>query len=291
MTRNGPSSRSPLALDAHVHVFDADTIESLRGVVASDGLTHFVAILDDLGLIEHLRLSGARGLPFQWVHDWQDPAIDPRAAGIKLHTREPLGSGDTFCVSPKCLAGVSALAGRMGTPILIHTDADEPATCSLPMLAELAASHPDTTFIAAHVGVFPGPYFAESAGMEHAPDHWRQVAATALRKNVAILLDVGNLYADTVLFGADDPSRGDDPELRFVLFREAIGELTAAQRGEVAGKLFVGTDFPCFWSPERPVGAYRAQADRMQSLFGQAFDEDRTARRLLSLLPGEFSQG
>lgn len=289
MTHNGPSSRSSLALDAHVHVFDADTIEALRGVVASDGLTHFVAILDDLGLIERLGLTGACGLPFQWVHDWREPAIDPRAAGIKLHTREPLGSAETFCISSQCLAKVSALAGRMGRPILIHTDADQPATCSLPMLAELAGDHPDTTFIAAHAGVFPGPYFAESAGQEHPPGRWREVAAAALRENVQLLLDVGNLYADTVLFGADDPSCGDDPELRFDLFREVLAELTPAQRGELAGKLFVGTDFPCFWSPERPVGAYRAQADRMQSLFGEAFDEDRTARRLLALLPGEFS--
>ena len=289
MPDNAPSPKTALRLDAHVHVFDQGVIDAFAEVVAADGITHFAAILDDMDLTDSLARTGARGLPIQWIHDRQRPRIDPRAAGIKIHPREPLESGGTFSISAEDLGGVCELAGRMGRPILIHTDADQPSTCTMPMLARLAWQAPETTFVAVHAGVFPGPYFAESDGMQYEPDRWRSVARAALRESAELLLDAPNLYADTTLFGCDDPARGTGPDFRFRLFEQLVNELGADRRRALLDKLFIGTDFPCFRRPDEPQGSYAYQARCMRDLFGDDLDETRMAGTFLSLLPAEFA--
>ena len=278
-----------LRFDAHVHIFDEGVIDSYAQIAASDGITHFAAILDNMDLTSSLARTGATALPIQWIHDRRDPRIDPRAAGIKIHPREPLESAATFRICGDDLGDVCELAGRMGRPILIHTDADQPRTCTMPMLAELARQAPETTFVAVHAGVFPGPYFAESAGREYEPSRWRAVALAALRESAELLLDQPNLYADTTLFGCDDPARGAGPDFRFHLFEQLVADLTHDRPRALLDKLFIGTDFPCFWSPDRPEGAYAHQARRMHDLFAEDLDETRMAESFLSLLPPEFA--
>ena len=280
-----------LRFDAHVHIFDEGVIDAYAEIVASDGITHFAAILDDMDLTGSLARTAARGLPIQWIHDRRSPRIDSRAAGIKLHPREPLESAGTFRICGDDLGDVCELAGRMGRPILIHTDADRAETCTMPMLAELARQAPETTFVAVHAGVFPGPYFAESDGRQYEPDQWRPVARLALRESVELLLAQPNLYADTTLFGCDDPARGAGPDFRFRLFQQLVPDLTPDRRRALLDKLFIGTDFPCFWSPDRPEGAYAHQARCMHDLFGDDLDETRVAENFLSLLPPELASG
>ena len=289
MPDSSPAPKTALRLDAHVHVFDEDVIDAFAEVVAAEGITHFAAILDDMDLIDGLDRTGARPLPIQWIHDRRQPRIDPRAAGIKIHPREPLESAGTFRISAEDLGHVCELAGRTGRPILIHTDADQPATCTMAMLARLARQAPETTFVAVHAGVFPGPYFAESDGRQYEPDRWRSVARAALRESAELLLTQPNLYADTTLFGCDDPARGTGPDFRFRLFEQLVDELGADRRRALLDKLFIGTDFPCFWRPHEPQGSYAYQARCMRDLFGDDLDEARMARKFLSLLPGEFA--
>jgi len=110
----------------------------------------------------------------------------------------------------------------------------------------------------------------------------------ALDENIHFLLDTPNLYADTTAFGLDDPVRATDPDLRFNAFASTVEKLSASSRNILIDKLFIGTDFPCFWKPGERLGLYGYQAECMQKIFGNDFDETRMAENFLSLLPNDF---
>jgi len=278
-----------MRLDAHTHIFDYSRIEEMREVVAREGITHYVGMTRDVELLGRLDEAGARGLPFLWANIRERlPLEGPPVAGYKIHPRHTEPRGTSFYVAnEETLGPICRDAGRMGRPLLFHTDCDWPRACSLPMLAELAILHPETAFIAAHLGVYSQEYFLKN----YTPEEWMPVARQAMRQNVQLLLCTGNLYADTTKFGLDFSLRAPDTDFKFTIFADAVGALTPAARKALVDKLFIGTDFPCDWNldPSLPGHSYNHQVACMRQIFGDDLDEDRMTRHFLALLPDEFA--
>ena len=281
-----------MKLDSHVHVTGHEVIVKLRDAAAAEGVTHYVAILNDLSLIEHLDKAGARGIPFYRLKEPLAPVKthDPesRVAGYKLHLRHPITKskdGETLSISEKHMGGICDRAARLGRPLLFHTDADRPEICSLPMLAELAECHPQTVFIAAHTGVLTQEY----QGSPYEPGVWKTICERTVRQNLKLLCEVENLYADTALLGRDFPERSPDPEYKLELFAGVVEGLSPAERNTLVNKLFVGTDFPCFWEAANEKSGYRYQIECMRRVFGPDFDVNQMSRNFLNLLPEEIA--
>ncbi len=289
-----------MRLDAHIHVYGYDSIEKLKAYVRTEGITHIAASLYDrnLDLIERLDESGARGIPFRRLEFKNLPRLgdspyDAHVAGFKLHPRKgnPTDDGTLFTASPERLGDLCKAAGSAGKPLLFHTDADEPYPCTLPMLADLAQRYPNTTLIAAHLGVYTHEFYVK----EYTPQEWEPMVEPLFRENLQMLLDIDNLYGETARFGSDWPTRSPDPEHRIKIFSEVVGGFTRAQRKKLLSKIFVGTDFPCFYEPITVANidlgpiylrtTYRYQANCLREVFQDDFDEDQMVENFLKLLP------
>lgn len=282
-----------LRLDSHVHVPSRKAIKPLADYVAHDGITHYVAILPDLGLIDELRRTvNACCIPFYRVRKPLEQPVaalaDLPIAGYKLQLRHPTtydSAGSPVAATEKHLGAFCEAAGKLGRPILFHTDADEPDICSLPMLADLARRHPETTFIAAHWGMYSQEYEADKS----TPRVWEVKLRGLVSQNVKLILEVNNLYADVALLGRDFPERSADPEFKLKLLVKEIGGLSAAERLALSKKLFIGVDFPAFRTKNDPKIGYLYQRDCVRRIFGEAYDESQTVGRFLSLVPAAFA--
>lgn len=279
-------------LDSHVHVPDSRAIERLHDYVAGDRLTHYAALVDNLSLIEELKARvGARCIPFHRLRKPLEHPIDSLSensvAGYKLHLRHPMttdGKGETVAATEKHLGKICEEAGRLGRPVLFHSDADEPDICSLPLLAELARRHPQTKIIAAHWGMYTQEYQAA----KNTPQEWERKLRPLVPQNVRLLLEIKNLYADVALLGRDFPERSADHDFKLKLLVAEVEALKPAQRKILLGKLFIGTDFPAFRDTGDPRIGYLYQRDCMRRLFKEELEEDRMTSNFLSLLPAEF---
>ena len=283
-----------------MHVSGHGSIEKLKSYARAEEITHMTAILHDhdMDLIELLVEGGTRVFPFRRL-DFKNPPrlgdspCDAQVAGFKLHPRKgnPTDDGTLFTASPKRLGDLCEAAGSAGKPLLFHTDADEPCPCSLPMLADLAQRYPNTTLVAAHLGVYTQEFYVR----EYTPQEWEPMVEPLFREHLQLLLDVDNLYSETARFGSDWPMRSPDPEHRIKVFAEVVGGFTRAQRRRLLSKIFVGTDFPCFSEPITvanvdlgPIylrSTYRYQANCMREIFLDDFDEDQIVQNYLKLLP------
>ena len=276
-----------MRLDSHVHIASHEVIANLHNVVTAEGITHYVAIINDLDLIEHLDESGARGIPFYRLKQPLSQSIchdlDKRVAGFKLHLRHPVTKnkeGEALTISEKHMGRICDAAAHSGRPLLFHTDADEPEICSLPMLAELARRHPQTIFIAAHTGVLTQEY----QGKRYEPKLWQAICEGAVRQNLRLLCEIENLFADTALLGSDYPERSPDPDFKLNLFVRVVEDLGSEHRKTLVDKLFVGTDFPCYWDPNNVRTGYSHQIDCLRKIFKQDFDVNRMSQNFLNLL-------
>ncbi|GAI43249.1 unnamed protein product [marine sediment metagenome] len=116
------------------------------------------------------------------------------------------------------------------------------------------------------------------------PEEWESIAPAILKENIEILLDVKNLYADTVLLGRDYPERSSDPEFKLKLLKAEVEKMSPAKKKALVSKLFIGTDFPWFYKYVLR-GDYRSQQECMAQVFGDDFDETEMTKNFLSLLP------
>lgn len=282
-----------MRIDTHVHVADSRVTKALAEYVTNEGITHYTALMPDLGLIDELeRNVSARCIPF---HRLTEPLAqrvesfsDSPAAGYKLHLRHPMTrdrDGQPVAATEKHLGRICAEAGRLGRPILFHSDADEPEICSLRLLAELAKRYPQTRIIAAHWGMYTQEYQATKSTAEE----WESKLRVLVPQNVRLLLEVNNLYADTALLGRDFPERSAHPGFKLELLIKEVEALRPAQRKALCKKLFIGTDFPNFRKAGDPNIGYVYQRDCMREIFKKDYDEDRMVRDFLRLLPKKFA--
>jgi len=282
------SDRQPRApgprLDTHIHVKDEQIIPEIIDYIRRERLTHFVPLLDHEEFIERLSGHGAEVLPFQWLHPFHTDRLAGWALGYKLHPREPFLRGEPFSLDEPRLHAICQEAGERGRPVLIHTDADRPLRCTMPMAAALARRHRDTSFVACHAGTCAGPYFHDCSG-PYTREQWSGLARRAIEASLALLIQQENLYADCLLLGIDEGERTDDPDFGMQLLQESVGELTDSDRRTVVDKLFIGTDFPYCVMHGGPPDSYSDQLRRMQVALGE-FDEKRAAQRFLELGPG-----
>lgn len=304
-------SSKPMRLDSHTHIFYAknqayrpwnwDVIECMSEYVAEQGVTHFVALMRDKEFEKYAyRLDhecGARCIPFHWINvgkaqpDWPELpetfSLTGTAAGIKIHPRQTKSKdGSFFRATEETVGKVCDEAEKVGKPLLFHTDADEPNPCSVPMLAELAINHPDTNFIAAHLGVYGQEYYIK----EYTPQEYAKIAEAAMKENLQLFLDTKNLYGDTAILGRCFPARSPDPDFRSKLLARTVGTFSAAARKTLIGKLFIGADYPCFYVADNPRSKYPYQVERMRAIFKEDFDETQMALNFISLLPEEFAR-
>ena len=282
-------TRQHMRLDAHIHVPNASMIEGLSAFLSRELITHFVAILEDLTLIGRLERTGATALPFLRLRHpvKQEPRQQDPVAGYKLHLRHPVTqaqAGGLVTASDRHLKNICGKAQQFGRPIIFHADADQPQVCSLPQLALLAQRYPDIGFIAAHTGLYTQEYQGETSN----PGDFMELAGRVARENIQLLLEVDNLYADMVLLGRDYPGRSHDPEFKLKLLRSQIQGLSRPQKKRLAGKLFLGSDFPNFQDPQDLRSSYLYQLGCMMLLFAHDWDENRAVANFLRLLPEEF---
>ena len=276
-----------MRLDAHVHTPDTGIIPRLRRYVANERITHFVAISSDVSVADAQADVGAR--PFLF-HRLKQPLLaddrtgtgDRRVAGYKFHLRHPVTlrtDGRPVSICEQDLGRFCRAAGHFGRPMLFHTDADEPKICTLPMLAQLACCYPDTPMIAAHLGLY-----AQEVQGSCTNQPWSSQVAAALAENVQLLLDVRNLYAETALLGRDFPQRTSNPSCKLDCLARIVAGLTPVARKALLDKLFIGTDFPCFWEPDNPEAGYGYQLQCMRTIFAGDLDENRMVHNFLKLV-------
>lgn len=292
------SCTKPMRLDAHTHMYSLESIEMLRDHAAEQGITHYVAIIKDLKLLEILNQAGIKPIPVHWIdipEHMKNPRLDIRVAGYKLHPRQTkLKDGGFFTVSESNVGNICREAASLQRPLIFHTDGDVPSACSLPKLAEIASNHTNATFIASHIGVYTQEDFVK----KYTPEEWEPMVEPLFKENLHLLINVDNLYADTPIFGLDYPLRSSDPNFRFKKFVKVVDTLNRTQRKALFNKLFIGTDFPCFWDPpwkcsfqrKDPQASYAYQVYCMRTAFKQDYDENRMAQNFLNLLPEEFRQ-
>jgi hypothetical protein len=291
--RGADAKPKPMRLDVHIHVPNRKAIRQLADYAAHDGITHYVALLDHLELIGELKKTvTARCIPFQRIRKPLEHPVaslaESAVAGYKIHLRHPMTrdrDGAPIAAGQKHLGKICEAAGKLGRPILFHSDADEPDICSLPMLAELARRYPETTIIAAHWGMYSQEYQA----VKSTPPQWEAKLPAAVPQNVQLLLEVKNLYADVALLGRDFPERSANPDFKLKLIEKELSGLKPAQRQALSKKLFIGTDFPAFRDKNDPKIGYLYQLKCIRQLFKDEYDEDQTARGFLKLLPAAFA--
>jgi hypothetical protein len=302
-------------------MYDVSTIKSYIEFALEQGITHYVGIVSvftgsqepvresgrDKALLPYLDAEGVKCIPFEWidVFDHKDhPHLNPSFAGYKIHPRQtnlkgkwtdacsPGNNGEIFRISEDNVGRICEAAGKLHRPLLFHTDADVPSAGSLPMLAELARNHPNTTFIAAHLGLGGWEFFVR----KYTPAEWEPLVEPQLQKNVQLLIETPNLYADTATFGVDYPTRTADCDFSFKQFVKVVDTLDARHKAALSGKLFIGTDYPSWWDglkpyfgAKNPRGSYAYQEFCMRTTFKQYFDGTRMADNFFRLVPPEFA--
>jgi len=291
-----------MRLDSHTHMYDQTTIEKWKMVVKPLGVTHYVAIMKDanLDMMGRLEEAGAKGIPFHWIDlSKKDPFLEVPVAGYKLHPRQTVlpGGGLFNCIRKnERMADICERAAREKRPLLFHTDGDDPNPASVSMLAQLCHEFPDTTMIAAHMGVYTQERFIT----EYSSEVFQHMIEPLWQMNIRLVLETPNLYGDVTKFGMDYSWRSPDPMHRFKAFKKVVRSLSRSEREKLVNKLFVGTDFPHFTVP----GAEQSecldgttcvedshlgfQMECMKEAFGGLFDEDRLVENFYSLLPDDF---
>ena len=264
----------PLRFDTHVHLGSRDTLHTLEGVAERADVEGFFGISSDVEVAEY---AAARTLPFVaiWtVSDLAKPDVPDFARGLKLH---PRGGWEINCEN---LAPIVPFAAERGLPMFLHTDMDRPTIATASALGRAASELPDGIFVAVHAGGYLHAYFGVSKGQEYtAAEHDRLLEST-MKEVVQQLLDIPNFHADTAAFGCIDPARQIGKWTKFTILRDIAGRLTAAERQRLVGKLFVGTDFPCFQSDDHDEWTLRYQLARMADIFGSAFCGDTVPESL-----------
>ena len=263
-----------LHFDTHVHLGSRDTLDTLEDVAERAGVEGFFGICRDVDVAEY---AASRALPFTaiWtVNDLGSPDVPDFARGIKLHPR----SG--WEINCENLAPIVPYAAERGLPMFFHTDMDRPQIATAPALGRVAAELPDAIFVAVHAGGYLHAYFDVSKGQEHTAAEHDDLLESTMREVVQQLLDVPNFYADTAAFGCIDPARELGKWTKFTMMRELVSRMTEAERQQLVGKLFVGTDFPCFLSDDHDEWTLRYQLARMDDIFGPAFSGDTIPKAL-----------
>ena len=129
-------------------------------------------------------------------------------------------------------------------------------------------------------------YTQEYEATKSTPQEWEPKLGVLVTQNVRLLLEVKNLYADTVVVGNDFPGRSADPTFKLKLLIKEVYALMPALRKVLCDKLFIGTDFPMF---AKENSFYLHQLKCMRKIFNEDFDQDRTASNFLTLLPKKFA--
>ena len=254
-----------LHFDTHVHLGSRETLHTLEDVAERAGVEGFFGICNDVDVAEY---AASRPLPFVavWtVSDLANPDVPDFARGIKLHPR----SG--WEISSENLAPIAPFAAKRNLPMFFHTDMDRPPAATAPALGRVAVEFPDAIFVAVHVGGYLHAYFEASKGQEYTASEHDDLLESTIREVVQQLLDVPNFYADTAAFGCIDPARDLGKWTKFTIMRDIVSRMTPAEQQQLCGKLFVGTDFPCFMSDDHDEWTLRYQLARMDDIFGSAF--------------------
>ena len=279
-----------MRLDSHIHLYDGGgNIELIKQYVEWAGLTHAQVIVrtKDLKLMPELKTIGPGFIPFEWPANPLKLKVDAATpvVGYKIHLRKPELFNDKrerINAASKELDSICDAAERLGRPFLFHSDADDPQICTMPQMAELAQRHKETAFIAAHTAAYTQEF---QSGETVSPAEWREKLPRILKQNFELLLDVENLYADTVLLGRDYPERGDDPAFKLNLMINMVKQMSSAKKKKLVNKLFIGTDFPWFYKKEIPDSSYMFQVESMKQIFSSDFNETKTAKNFINLLP------
>lgn len=279
-----------MRLDSHIHLYDGGgNIDLIRRYFNWAGLTHGQVIVrsKDLHLMPKLKTIAPGFIPFEWPLNPLALKVDASipVLGYKIHLRKPMHynqQGEALNAASKELDPICSAAERLGRPFLFHSDADDPQICTMPQMAELAQRHPDTAFIAAHTAAYTQEF---ESGVSIPVKAWEAKLPNVLKQNFELLLDVKNLYADTVLLGRDYPERGSDPAYKLKLMIRKVGNMTPATKRALVNKFFIGTDFPWNYKKEDPDSGYMFQVKCMQEIFGSDFDETQTTKNFISLLP------
>ncbi len=289
-SQNKKKGKSYMRLDSHIHLYDGGgNIDLIRQYFEWAGLTHGQVIVrtKDLHLMPEIKKINPGVIPFEWPLNPQDLKVDASipVLGYKIHLRKPIyydKSGKPINAASKELDAICSAAERLGRPFLFHSDADDPQICNMGQMAELAQRHPHTAFIAAHTAAYTQEF---ESGIAIPAKEWQKKLPRILKENFELLLDVENLYADTVLLGRDYPERGDDPNYKLKLMIKQVGEMSPAKKKKLVGNLFIGTDFPWNYKKDDPKSYYSYQVKCMEEIFGADFDETQTTKNFIALLP------
>ena len=288
---NSKSRGTPyMRLDSHIHLYDGGgNIDLIRQYFGWAGLTHGLVIVrtKDLHLMPQLKTISPGFVPFEWPLNPLKLKVDASVPvlGYKIHLRKPMQKNDKGAIinaASKELDPVCSAAERLGRPFLFHSDADDPQICNMPQMAELAQRHPGTAFIAAHTAAYTQEF---ESGISIPPGEWQAKLPGILKQNFEMLLDIDNLYADTVLLGRDYPERGDDPLYKLKLMMEQVGKMNTATKRKLVSKLFIGTDFPWNYKKDDPDSGYMYQVKCMKEIFGSDFNETVTTKNFIAILP------
>ncbi len=288
--RRTPKYNRYMRLDSHIHLYDGGgNIDMIGQYFINEGLTHGQVIVrtKDLHLLPKMKKVIGPGLiPFEWPFNPLELKVDEKAPvlGYKIHLRKPVNyspDGSPVTAASKELDPICAAAENLGRPFLFHSDADAPEICTLPQMAEQAQRHPDTAFIAAHTAA----YTQEFQGDPITIKEWEAKLPGVLKQNFGLLLDVKNLYADTVLIGRDYPERSANPRFKLNLIIKMVAVMSKAKRKALINKLFIGTDFPWFYNKEKFSDGYYYQVLCMKEVFGRAFNETQMTKNFINLLP------
>ncbi len=278
-----------MRLDSHIHLYDGGgNIEQIKQYFIDEGLTHGQVIIrtKDLHLMPKLKTIGPGFIPFEWPLNPLELKVDPNGPvlGYKIHLRKPVNyetNGQPVNATSKAFDPICDAAEKLGRPLLFHSDADQPKICTLPQMAELAGRHSETAFIAAHLAV----YTQEYQGEPNSVDEWESMLPEILKDNFDLLLDVKNLYADTVLIGRDYPERSNNPRYKLDLMIQMVASMNKAKRKALVKKIFIGTDYPWFHKQDDPNGGYRFQKECLKEIFPDEFDETQTTKNFIAILP------
>ncbi len=284
------SANRYMRLDSHIHLYDGGGNIDMIGQYFKDaGLTHGQVIVrtKDLQWLPKMKKVIGPGLiPFEWPPNPLELKVEESTPvlGYKIHLRKPVNygpDGKPVTAASRALDPICDAAEQLGRPFLFHSDADAPTICTLPQMADLAQRHPGTAFIAAHTAA----YTQEFQGDPIPVKEWEAKLPGVLKQNFELLLEVKNLYADTVLLGRDYSERSSNPRYKLDLMIRMVADMSPASRKALAGKFFIGTDFPWFYKKDDPVTYYEYQVRCMKEIFGSDFDETQTTKNFIAILP------
>lgn len=288
--RRFPKSKRYMRLDSHIHLYDGGgNIDMIGQYFIDEGLTHGQVIVrtKDLHLLPNMKKVIGPGLiPFEWPLNPLKLNVDKNVPvlGYKIHLRKPVNympDGSPVTAASKELDPICNAAEKLGRPFLFHSDADAPEICTMPQMAELAQRHPDTAFIAAHTAAYTQEFQGDPLPIKE----WEAKLPGVLKQNFDLLLNVKNLYADTVLIGRDYPERSANPRFKLDLMIRMVANMSPAKRKALIKKLFIGTDFPWFYNKDKPTDGYYYQVLCMKEIFGRDFNETQTTKNIIALLP------